>query len=409
MLSTILYFLPCLVSALWFFSFLLKEKGERQSLYTWLLAVNIIYFTSYALYISPNTNYHTMVLLDVFCVPLIPAKGALLLLYIYLLRSRSHLKIAHLLLLVPSLFIGTIVSMLYYLIGFDNAALVIELCDKGLPVPPEFQTEVYRMYNFFAEPFVDVIALILILFVVTECIKIERKNGYHLGDISSFLFKNKTSKPARIIAVLVLWDLLLLLPICFLGRRFMLQNPGVGISLTLFVAIADHLLSYVEFYSDNYQKVSLHDLSHLRIGQIEEAEESTESNSEAEMEKAAMSRRKLEAADRMKHLLEIDKVYTDENLSSTAMADMLGVGRTTFSSLVLSTYGVTFRELLNQYRVEHAKQYMIANPSATQELVASECGFKNAQYLNFKFKSIVGDTPSIWLKKQQEGPRNQDV
>lgn len=400
MLSTILYFLPCLVSALWFFSFLLKEKGERQTLYTWFLAVTIFYFTSYALYISPNTNYHTMVLLDVICVPLIPTQAALLLLYVYLLRSRSHLTVAHLLLLVPSIFIGTIVSLLYYLIGFDNAALIIELYDKELPIPAEFQTDIYKMYNFFGEPFVNAIAFFIILFIILECIKIERKNGYRLGDVYRFLFCQKTSKPSRIIAVLILCDILMLLPICFLGRRYMIQNPGIGISLTLMVAIIDHLLSYVEFYSDNYQKVSLHDLSHLRIGQIEEAQESTESNSEAEMEKAAMSRRKLEAAERMKHLLEKDKVYTDENLSSTTMADMLGVGRTTFSSLVLSTYGVTFRELLNQYRVEHAKQYMIANPSANQEVIASECGFKNAQYLNFKFKSIVGDTPSIWLKKQ---------
>lgn len=83
------------------------------------------------------------------------------------------------------------------------------------------------------------------------------------------------------------------------------------------------------------------------------------------------------------------------------VAELLGMSWFSFSSLVMNTYGIPFRELLNGYRIEHAKRYMRDNPSATQEIVASESGFKNAQYLNHKFKEMVGETPAMWLAKNK--------
>ena len=415
MLSSVLYFLPCLVSLLWFFSFLLKEKTERQSLFTWILLTYTFYFATYAIYISPHTDYHTMVMMDVFCVPLIPVMVALLLVYIHTLRKRSRITLTFIVvLLIPAFVVGTITSLLYYLIGFENTARIIELTDKGLPIPAEYQTEIFRTYNFFTEPFVNFCAIVFEILIIIECIAIERNGGYQPGDVFRFFFKGKSSTPARIIAILQLTFLLLMCPITLLGRRFMFNHETLAIILTLLVAVIVNLLAYVEFYSNQFRHLTLHDLSHLRLG-LEEVTESPKNKdheedlSEGDKERASMSRRKAEAAELMHKLLEVDKIYTDENLSSASMAEMLGIGRTTFSSMMISTYGITFRELLNKYRIEHAKQYMLKNPSATQEVIAIECGFKNAQYLNFRFKETVGETPSIWLKKQlEEGARQKD-
>lgn len=76
---------------------------------------------------------------------------------------------------------------------------------------------------------------------------------------------------------------------------------------------------------------------------------------------------------------------------------MMGVGKTTLSTLISQHYDATFRDLVNKYRIEEAKQFMAANPKETQETVALHCGFKNAQYFNTQFKKIVGETPAMWL------------
>lgn len=404
MISTIIYFLPCIVAALCFFSFVLKQKGERQTLFSWILAMNVAYYTSYALYISPQTNYHTMVVMDIMSLPLIPTALAAQLVYMRMHRSHAmHLNPVQLLLLIPAFIVGTVTSLIYYLVGIDEAARLIELCDKGQPIPIEFQTQIWKVYNFFAEPFVNFCALLFMLFILTQCISIERRGGYRLGDVCRFLFCHNATTPSRAIALLSIVKFMLFIPMTCLGRRYMLTHDMVGVTLTLLIGIAEHLVCYIEFYSENFKKMTLYDLSHLRIGgrQADEVA-AAEHICVAEDEKSNLSKRKTQAAEKMQKLLEEDKVYTDENMSSAIMAERLGIGHTTFSSMVVDIYGISFRELLNKYRVEHAKQYMLANPSATQEVVASECGFKNAQYLNYKFKSIVGDTPSIWVKKQKE-------
>lgn len=94
-------------------------------------------------------------------------------------------------------------------------------------------------------------------------------------------------------------------------------------------------------------------------------------------------------------------------MSLALIADDISVSRASLSSLITGTYGMSFRELLTAYRIRHAQQFMMDNPSATQEVVAHECGYKNAQYLNSKFKEVTGYTPAMWMalgnRKQETG------
>lgn len=408
MLSSIIYFLPCVVSVLWLFSFMLKQKGERQKLFTWIMAITAFYFATYAIYISPNTNYQIMVKMDVLCLPIIPTLMAMYLVYFYMHHTSTKLSLVHGLLLIPSIVIGSISSMLYYILGFDKTAQLIELADKGLPIPAEYDSQIFRLWNFFSEPFVNIVVLIYIILLIFQFITIERKGGYRWGDICRFLFRGKATTPSRAISFLYIVLFLLLFPMTVFGRRFMIQNEEISFIITILIAFLQHIICYIEFYSETFCTMTLYELSHLRIGSRLEVKDVMPETIDAEDEdKTILSKRQTVAIEKLRHLMEVEKVYTNENMSSSVMAEMLGVGHSTFSTMVIATYGVTFRELLNQYRVEHAKKYMLANPTATQEVVAIECGFKNAQYLNFKFKSIVGDTPSIWLKKQNEDRSSQ--
>lgn len=406
MLISVLYLLPCLVSLLWLLSFIFRIKTQRQTLFMLILVMYVFYYATYAAYISPMTDYHAMVVMDAFNIPVILTLLALIVLYMYFNdRKTAKFEGLQLVLLVPAIMLGTIVNMLYYILGFDNTARLIEMSDKGLPTPAEYTTDLYRMYNFFTEPFVDVCSCIFIIWIFFWGIRIIRKGHYHAGDMMRFIFKGKAVAPQKILAALMMSTFILLIPMLLMGRRYIFHHEVVGVLMSICIAVVIHCMSHVEFYASHLKQVTLYELSHIKLGQAEEDGQVAASGSEAS---AAMSEtrkeltsRQAEAAKRLNDMLEQKKIYVDENLTSSMVADMLGISRSSFSVLVMSTYGIPFRELLNSYRIEHAKRYMRENPSATQEVIASESGFKNAQYLNHKFKEMVGETPAMWLAKEK--------
>ena len=406
MLISVLYLLPCLVSLLWLLSFIFRIKTQRQTLFMLILVMYVFYYATYAAYISPMTDYHAMVVMDAFNIPVILTLLALIVLYMYFNdRKTAKFEGVQLVLLVPAIILGTIVNMLYYILGFDNTAKLIELADKGLPVPAEYTTDLYRMYNFFTEPFVNVCSCIFIVGIFFWGIRIIRKGHYHAGDMVRFIFKGKAVAPQKILAALMMSTFILLIPMLLMGRRYIFLHEAIGVFMSICIAVVIHCMSHVEFYASHMKQVTLYELSHIKLGQTSDDGDAAASGGEdssimTETKKELTSRQN-EAAQKLKELLEKNRIYVDENLTSTMVADMLGISRSSFSALVMSTYGIPFRELLNSYRIEHAKRYMRENPSATQEVIASESGFKNAQYLNHKFKEMVGETPAMWLAKNK--------
>lgn len=405
MLTLVPYLLPCLVSLLWLLSFIFKVKNQRQILFMFILVMYVFYYATFAAYISPMTDYHAMVVMDAINIPVILTLLALIVLYMYFNdKKTAKFEGFQLILFVPAIVLGTIVNLLYYILGFDNTAKLIELVDNGLPVPAEYSTELYRMYNFFTEPMVNVCSGIFILGIFFWGFKIIHKGNYRHGDLLRFIFKGKAGAPQKILAALMILTFILLIPMIILGRRFVFLHGSVGVSMSICIAVVLHCLCHVEFYASHMKQVTLYELSHIKLGQAGSDEDSVSASGDSPVNvetNKGVSSRQAEVAQKLRDLLEKDRIYVDETITSTMIAEMLGISRSSFSSLVMSTYGVPFRELLNNYRIEHAKRYMRENPSATQEVVANESGFKNAQYLNHKFKEIVGETPAMWLAKNK--------
>lgn len=396
-----IFFLPCVVSILWFASFLFKVKNDRQVLFTWMQAVNIFYYATYAFYISPYTDYKIMVMLDAINVPLIPIILAMLVVYFYMHLHNTKLNPLQLLLLAPALILGTIANLLYYLIGFDNAALLTELLDKNMPLPDEFKSNLYQIFIFFNFQFLSTVSIIFFAVIMIEVVSILRKHRYPLGNSFRFLFRKGKTTPARATAILICVLMLCMLPLILLGRTYLMLHPVVGMVTTTVIAVVMHCVAHVEYYSDNQKEITFYYLSHLRLGagNEENLEQANETEEDTPLPSHTTARIRL-IQEQLKKLLEEDKIYKDENLTLNHLADRFGIGRTTLSQMVASQYGMPFRDLLNSYRIEAAKQFMLANPTATQEVIAYECGFKNASYLNAKFKDVVGETPLMWLNKQ---------
>lgn len=405
MLLTPIYFLPCVITLLWFFSFLLKVKNDRQKLYNWLLAADVFYYATYAIYISPITDYKLMVVMDAINVPLILVIPAIIIVYLAMHWKGVKLNLLQLLLLSPALIIGTISTMFYFLIGFDKSAAYTELVDKGGPLPAEFNTSLYNFSAFFDYQVLSVVCIICYIVILYETIGILRKDKFPLGNTYRFFFKSGKTTPARAAAILICLKLACLLPLIIMGRTYLMQTPMMGIFTVLLISVVEHCLAHIEYYSDNQKEITLYYLTHLKLGEVSHAaaeQEELLTKEEPEPEPAPLhtSARILKIQAELHKMLEEEKIYKDENVTLNMLAERFGIGRTTLSQIISSQYGMPFRDLLNSYRIEAVKQYMMENPTATQEVIAYECGFKNASYLNSKFKDMVGETPLMWFNKQ---------
>ena len=103
---------------------------------------------------------------------------------------------------------------------------------------------------------------------------------------------------------------------------------------------------------------------------------------------------------RITELMEKDKLFLDSDLNMSEIATRLGVHRNDVSMVVNSSKGISFSQLVNTYRIEHAKQQLLSDPNIKMANVAMNSGFSSDTSFFRTFKAIVGMTPKEWLTQQ---------
>lgn len=103
-------------------------------------------------------------------------------------------------------------------------------------------------------------------------------------------------------------------------------------------------------------------------------------------------------AESMRSLLENDKVFLRSDLRMEDVAQMLGTNRTYVSHMMRTQFGATLTEVVNLYRVEHAKRLLRQTPQLLIEDVATQSGFATPSFFGRVFKQYTGMTPSEWRR-----------
>lgn len=418
-LFSAIYFLPCLLCIVWTFIYSFKVKTLTQKFMLKLILLSISYFTAYAFYISPWTNYRIMAWLDMFNAPVILLMLAIDLIFVSLHEGRKFLDSRrHYLLYVPALALSSVNFFIFYLVGVDEIARFAEALDRYCAYPPGFEDSNIHLYYQFNVQTLNYVMLAYVLFIIYWCIKLSYSKGYRLGDVFRFFFCAHESTPTRVVCFLNVVTLLLLsslVPIGGLGRSYLLNHPAVGCTLTLLLSVTLFCLAYVE-YMIELPRFTLASLSHVSFAShgpapapeapvrktVEEAVD--EADAEDVEVVATMPAVRSEEFDRisaaLRKAIEEERVYVDPNLSIVSLAARLQTNRTTLAQVIGQAYGVNFRQLMARYRIEAAKRYMLEKPEAKQDEVALECGFLTAQTFNQKFKELVGEAPRMWIVKQ---------
>lgn len=104
-----------------------------------------------------------------------------------------------------------------------------------------------------------------------------------------------------------------------------------------------------------------------------------------------------EIAERIKGLLTLEKVYHEPSYSRSDLAQEIGVPESTVSKVINVHFGKSFPQLLNERRVDDAKQLLL-DTDAPVRIVAQEVGFNSLPSFNRVFKEIAGQSPSDYRK-----------
>ena len=104
-------------------------------------------------------------------------------------------------------------------------------------------------------------------------------------------------------------------------------------------------------------------------------------------------------------LMEKENIYLIPEYSLTDLSNQIGVASNILSMVINSKMQLTFPELINQYRVEKAKELLLnmKKNRSTIETIAYDCGYSNRTSFYTSFRKFTGQSPSEYLKEIEKG------
>ncbi|MBV8939741.1 MAG: helix-turn-helix transcriptional regulator [Alphaproteobacteria bacterium] len=109
--------------------------------------------------------------------------------------------------------------------------------------------------------------------------------------------------------------------------------------------------------------------------------------------------------ERIRNLLEHDRLYREMGLTRAALAQKLGISEQKASRIVNAYFRKNFSELINSFRVDEAKHRLVGEDTAIT-VIAFEVGFNSIGSFNRVFKELAGVSPSEFraLHKKNRQP-----
>lgn len=103
--------------------------------------------------------------------------------------------------------------------------------------------------------------------------------------------------------------------------------------------------------------------------------------------------------DKMLALLEKEQPYLDPEYSLDDMTRALFSNKSYMSKLINICTGLNFSQLINKYRVNHARELFLADNDLKVCELADLSGFHSSVSFNMAFKLFYKVTPGVWCKE----------
>ena len=108
-----------------------------------------------------------------------------------------------------------------------------------------------------------------------------------------------------------------------------------------------------------------------------------------------------EALNRLEQAMRADRIYEDENLSLSTLAEHVGLTGHQLSELINSHLGTSFSRYVRRQRVDAAKELLVKNPQHSILSISIETGFRSQSGFYAAFRELTGQSPGEYRESQR--------
>jgi len=129
-------------------------------------------------------------------------------------------------------------------------------------------------------------------------------------------------------------------------------------------------------------------------------QETLDSSKKSEAKEHSQNRNAHELATKIVKVIEEQELYLNPTFSIQELSELVEVNQSTVSQIINRHLGITFRDLINQKRIEMAKKLLLSNKDKGISVLsqALECGFNSEASFYRVFKKYTGKSPSQYIK-----------
>jgi len=102
---------------------------------------------------------------------------------------------------------------------------------------------------------------------------------------------------------------------------------------------------------------------------------------------------------KIKNLLDLDKIYQEPNFSRADLARELNISEANVSRITMTHFGKSLPQLINELRIRDSLQ-LLQQTDATMSVVAEQVGFASLPTFNRVFKDVMDMAPSEYRQKK---------
>lgn len=102
---------------------------------------------------------------------------------------------------------------------------------------------------------------------------------------------------------------------------------------------------------------------------------------------------------KLKDMLEEDKIFRQNDLNESKLAELLETNTTYLSTIINSRFNLPFKTLLNNYRIDEARKLLVSDEYINYSIegIASEVGYQSRSSFYQVFKQNTGMTPIDYI------------
>lgn len=388
MLKTAFTMLPMFISLFWLLM-LVADRNRNKNIRFILISffgIAFLLYTSHALYF--NYEITTYLYFDpVYNFATIAVYPVYFLYIIYLTRETSF-DYRYLFLLLPAILVGVASAVLYGIMGIDESKYFIRqvLYHEGTPenlsIAGKLQQIRYRIV-----PVIFTAQLAIIILAGSHYIANfdQRVKNFYSNT------EGKELRWTRMLFITFAVFSIFSLVANVLGRSFFLPQEWL-----IFPSLIFSVLLFVVGYVSYIQRFTALDVrSDENTGSADEI-----SYEETEPDYMLTVSQNSELKNRLRQLLEEEKIYTQKELRVIDVSTRLHTNRTYISRLINQEYGMSFSDLINHYRFEEAKMMLISPVYSLLSIgeIANKAGFPSESSFYRVFKKATGMAPGDWRK-----------